>query len=223
MDGLGLFAAAFALGLAFNAAPGAVFAETVRQGVSGGFRPALAVQAGSLAGDASWAVIGLAGAAFLAQLETLRWPLGLASAGYLLWLSWDSWRAARLSATIDLQEDPGSRRAFRAGVLLSLTNPQNIAYWAALGSAMAGLGLASPQPADYLTFFAGFMVSSVLWCFICAGLVSRLQRLPAAWARLTYRVCAALLLALALSTLRELVDRRAPASPAPLPAATARP
>lgn len=50
-----LFASAFLLGLIFNAAPGAVFAETVRQGVRGGFRPALAVPLGSLAGDALWA------------------------------------------------------------------------------------------------------------------------------------------------------------------------
>ena len=48
-----LFAAAFLLGLVFNAAPGAVFAETVRQGMRGGFRPALAVQVGSLVGDAA--------------------------------------------------------------------------------------------------------------------------------------------------------------------------
>jgi chemosensory pili system protein ChpE len=49
---LTLFLAAFMLGLVFNAAPGAVFAETIRQGVRGGFRPALAVQCGSLVGDA---------------------------------------------------------------------------------------------------------------------------------------------------------------------------
>ena len=35
---LTLFAAAIVLGFVFNAAPGAVFAETVRQGVQGGFK-----------------------------------------------------------------------------------------------------------------------------------------------------------------------------------------
>jgi chemosensory pili system protein ChpE/L-lysine exporter family protein LysE/ArgO len=64
---LSLFVAAFLLGLLFNAAPGAVFAETVRQGVRGGFRPALSVQLGSLAGDALWAVLGLAGVGLLVQ------------------------------------------------------------------------------------------------------------------------------------------------------------
>ena len=69
-----LFASAFVLGLVFNAAPGAVFAETVRQGVRGGYRPALAVQLGSLVGDASWALLGLAGIGLVKQVDTLRWP-----------------------------------------------------------------------------------------------------------------------------------------------------
>ena len=62
---LTLFTAAFLLGLVFNAAPGPVFAETVRRSLRGGFRPALAVQIGSLVGDALWAVLGLAGVVFV--------------------------------------------------------------------------------------------------------------------------------------------------------------
>lgn len=203
-----LFVSAFVLGLVFNAAPGAVFAETARQGLRGGFRPAFAVQVGSLVGDASWALLGLAGAGLLAQLDVLRWPLGLAGAAYLAWLSWDSWRAARLHAAIDLATPRTvlARRALARGVLLSLTNPQNLAFWAALGSALAGLGVAQPQPADLMVFFAGFMTASVAWCFACAALVARLQRLGPAWTRWTYRLCAAALLALALTTLRELLD-----------------
>ena len=38
---------------------------------------------------------------------------------------------------------------------------------------MAGLGMAQPQSVDYAVFFAGFMASSVAWCFICAALVAR--------------------------------------------------
>src|SRR5216117_528709 len=85
---LTLFAAAFLLGLVFNAAPGPVFAETVRRSLRGGFRPALAVQIGSLVGDALWAVLGLAGVGLLLQLELLRVPIGIAGVAYLLWLAW---------------------------------------------------------------------------------------------------------------------------------------
>ena len=70
-----LFAYAFGLGLVFNATPGAVFTETLRRGVRGGFGPALAVQIGSLVGDAAWAVLGLVGVGALFQLSEARLAL----------------------------------------------------------------------------------------------------------------------------------------------------
>ncbi|QOQ82105.1 MULTISPECIES: LysE family transporter [Comamonas] len=213
-----LFASAFVLGLVFNAAPGAVFAETVRQGVRGGYRPALAVQLGSLVGDASWALLGLAGIGLVMQVDALRWPIGLAGAAYLFWLSWDSWQAARTEHRLDAPAIAAAtqKQALRRGMALSLTNPQNLAYWAAMGSALGAVGVAHPGASDYGVFFAGFMTSSLLWCFVCAALVDRLFRRAAAhWSRFTYRCCAALLLALALGTLRDLLGT----SPAALPPA----
>ncbi len=213
-----LFASAFVLGLVFNAAPGAVFAETVRQGVRGGYRPALAVQLGSLVGDASWALLGLAGIGLVMQIDALRWPIGLAGAAYLLWLSWDSWQAARTEHRLDASNTAAAtqKQALRRGMALSLTNPQNLAYWAAMGSALGAVGVAQPGASDYGVFFAGFMTSSLLWCFVCAALVDRLFRRAAAhWSRFTYRCCAALLLALALGTLRDLLST----NPAALPPA----
>ena len=202
-----LFISAFFLGLVFNAAPGAVFAETVRQGVRGGFRPAFQVQAGSLVGDAAWAILGLAGIGMAMQLDVLRWPLGLAGAAYLAWLSWDSWQAARVEYRMDAGAETAGQGALKKGMALSLTNPQNIAYWAAMGGAMGAVGVAHPGAADYAVFFAGFMVASVVWCFVCAAVVDRVfRRLGARWARFTYRLCAVALLALALGTLRELFD-----------------
>ena len=204
-----LFASAFVLGLVFNAAPGAVFAETVRQGVRGGYRPALAVQLGSLVGDASWALLGLAGIGLVMQVDALRWPIGLAGAAYLLWLSWDSWQAGRTEHRLDVSATTAAtqKQALRRGMALSLTNPQNLAYWAAMGSALGALGVTQPGASDYGLFFAGFMTSSLLWCFVCAALVDRLFRRAAThWSRFTYRCCAALLLALALGTLRDLLS-----------------
>jgi chemosensory pili system protein ChpE/L-lysine exporter family protein LysE/ArgO len=208
---LSLFATAFLLGLVFNAAPGAVFAETVRQGVRGGFRPALAVQAGSLVGDALWALLGLLGVGMLLQLDFLRLPVGLAGAGYLLLLARDAWLAARQEFSV-VADDAGlaARPALRVGVMLSVTNPHNVAYWAALGSAMGAVGIAQPTMHHYGVFFAGFMVSSLVWALFCAAVVARLFRgTTTRWARLTYRLCAVALLALAISSLRDLFQEPA--------------
>jgi chemosensory pili system protein ChpE len=218
---LTLFLAALVLGFVFNAAPGAVFAETVRQGVRGGFRPAFAVQVGSLVGDALWAVLGLAGVGLLLQSPALRMPVGIAGVAYLAWLAWDAWRAAHHEFHVDLGGSAlDRRRALRSGMVLSITNPQNVAYWAALGSAMGSVGVSQPSPWQYGVFFAGFMASSVLWCFICAALVDRVFRNAGQhWARLTYRACAIAFLALALSSLRDLVAQQEALAAGPAPAA----
>jgi chemosensory pili system protein ChpE/L-lysine exporter family protein LysE/ArgO len=135
------------LGLVFNAAPGAVFAETVRQGVRSGYRPALAVQLGSLVGDAR-ALLGLAGIGLVMQVDALRWPVGLAGAAYLLWLSWDSWQPARTEHRLDAPATAAAtQKQACAAAWLSLTNPQGLAYWAAMGSALGAVGVAHPAPA----------------------------------------------------------------------------
>ncbi|MDP9913018.1 chemosensory pili system protein ChpE/L-lysine exporter family protein LysE/ArgO [Variovorax boronicumulans] len=213
---LSLAISAFFLGLVFNAAPGAVFAETVRQGMQGGFRPAFAVQIGSLVGDALWAVLGLAGAGMLMQIDALRWPLGIAGVLYLLWLATDSWRAAKRDTTIDGSQPAPAGRALRSGVVLSVTNPQNLAYWAALGSAMAGLGMNEPTASQYTVFFAGFMTASVFWCFLCAGVVAKLfGRAGQRWTHITHRMCAIAFVALALASMRDLLNFTGPAEPRP--------
>lgn len=201
---LGVFTTAFALGLVFNAAPGPVFAATVRYGVRGGFWPALLVQLGSLAGDAVWAVLGLAGVGLLAQLESMRVPIGLIGAAYLVYLAWDAWHASRQPLPTTPTEEL-DRTAIRAGALLSLTNPQNIGYWAALASALGAIGIREPNTTTYVAFFAGFMSSSVVWSLVFAAVVdSVLGRAGVRWARMTYRVCALMFLALALASLRQL-------------------
>jgi chemosensory pili system protein ChpE/L-lysine exporter family protein LysE/ArgO len=202
---MSILIAAFFLGLVFNAAPGAIFAETVRRGATGGFRPAFAVQIGSLVGDATWAVMGLLGVGVLLQVDALKWPVGLAGAAYLLWLAWDSWKAASVAFTIRHNEAEQTQSALRSGVVLSLTNPQNIAYWAALGSALGALGVSNPSLTDYALFFAGFMISSVLWAVFCAAAIHKIfQKAGHQWIVLTYRLCAVMFLVLALNTVRGL-------------------
>tara|TARA_B100001093_G_scaffold347817_1_gene332434 strand:- start:2228 stop:2926 length:699 start_codon:yes stop_codon:yes gene_type:complete len=224
---IGIFGAAFALGMVFNAAPGPIFAESIRRSLTGGFNAAFRVQIGSLVGDATWAVLGLAGVGILLQADMLKVPIGLAGAGYLGWLAWDSWSEAT-KASRDAKLSDGSNpaptnednrnqkesvavvdsaRAFRSGMVLSLSNPQNIAFWAALGSAFGSLGISEPTCIDYTVFFSGFMIASVVWCYICAAAISRLfSDRSTAWHIWTYRLCALAFAYLALGTAREAVS-----------------
>ena len=205
--------AAFLLGLVFNATPGAVFAETVRRGATGGFKAALAVQIGSLVGDATWAVLGLMGVGLLLQVEALKWPVGFVGAAYLIWLSWDSWKAASIAFNVNENQDEKARSGLKSGVILSLTNPQNLAYWAALGSALGALGIAGPGMQDYATFFSGFMIASVTWAVFCAAAIDRIfKKAGQKWVALTYRLCAVMFMLLAVNTVRELFSHSGPSA-----------
>lgn len=170
---LTLFAAAFLFGLAFNAAPGPVTAETLRRGLRGGFRPAFAVQVGSLAGDLGWAVLGLAGAGAALSVPVLRLPLELAGAGVLLWLAWGAWRDARRPGGFVAGHGAAAGRgALAAGAAMSLSNPQNISFWAALAAPMAALGVTDLLTPEAAVFLGGFAASSLAWCFAAAGIVA---------------------------------------------------
>ena len=87
-----LFVHAFILGFLFNTMPGAILTESLRRGIRGGFRPALEVQMGSLAGDFIWAVLGLLGAGVLFTLPQVEKPLAIAGAVLLGWIAWQALR-----------------------------------------------------------------------------------------------------------------------------------
>ena len=171
---MSLFISSFFLAIAFCAPPGVVTAETVRRGAARGFFPALFVQFGSLVGDTTWAIIALTGLAFLVQNNVARLTLSLVGILLMLKLAWDAIRDARHGR--DFQQNtlaPSTTRGdFANGAFLSLGNPMNIVFWTGLGTTVFASISGSPQPVHFLTFFAGFLVGAVAWCFFMAGLVA---------------------------------------------------
>lgn len=180
-----LFLSAMALGFLFNAMPGAIFTESLRRGLRGGFRPALDVQIGSLAGDFVWAVLGLLGAAALFTLPYVEKPLAMAGAALLAWIALQALRdgLSPMPGFDPAAPAAGGRPALVTGAALSLANPQNITYWTGLGGTITALGVAEPGWTAFATFLAGFMASSVLWCFLCAGAIAWTRRFigPRIW------------------------------------------
>lgn len=172
-----LFISALALGFLFNAAPGAIFTASLRRGIQGGFLPALNIQIGSLVGDFVWALLGLGGVAILFQLKAVEIPLALAGAILLAWLAYGSFKdATRQMPNTDLPADTNSKSDLAYGAALSLSNPMNITYWAGLGGTISALGVREPTGTAFIIFLTGFMTSSILWCFICAGLIAIVQK-----------------------------------------------
>ena len=195
------FIQAFILGLLFNAAPGVVFTETIKRGINGGFFPALYVQIGSLAGDAIWAILGLLGIGVLLNIDILKFPLSIIGIIYLIYLAYDSFISSNIKYKKIVVSKSIKNNALKSGVFLSITNPQNIAYWAALGSSFGALGIAEPKTSHYFIFFFGFISSSILWCFVCALAVEKIFKYTnSIIKKFIFRICSIVFLYLAIGT-----------------------
>ena len=200
------FIQAFILGLLFNVAPGVVFTETIKRGINGGFFPALYVQIGSLAGDALWAILGLLGIGILLNIDILKYPLSIIGIIYLIYLAYDSFISSNIKYEKIVVSKSIKNNALKSGIFLSITNPQNIAYWAALGSSFGALGIAEPQTSHYFIFFFGFISSSILWCFVCALAVEKIFKYTnSVIKKYIFRICTIVFLYLAVGTFYNLI------------------
>ncbi|AZF21691.1 Chemotactic transduction protein chpE [Pseudomonas sp. R4-35-07] len=196
---LTIFFYALVFGFVFCLSPGAVLAETLRRGLLYGFTPALLVQIGSLVGDAVWAVIGLTGIALLIQHDAVRVPLTVVCALYLAWLGIRSLVDAWQLPQVESAPTSSGKNALAVGAAISLANPKNIVYWGALGSALSGIVGTTPSHGQTLMFFAGFMLASVLSCFLTAALVNVLRKNASpTWQRISYGACGLVLIYLAI-------------------------
>ena len=155
------------LGLAYVASPGPVNIETLRRGLSGGFRVALALQLGSLIGDLFWAILALAGVALLLTHAAAQAILSIAGTALLVYLGCSalrSWRTIAAVASPVGDSAPqiqvgalASGRMFWTGAAIATANPFGPAFWLSIGGAM-GNG-AQQQP---ITFLGGFFLGALL-------------------------------------------------------------
>jgi chemosensory pili system protein ChpE len=190
---IALFAAAFGIGLAFCAPPGAVTAEALRRGLAGGFWPVLLLELGSIIGDATWAAVALVGAAVLVQSEPVRLVLGAVGVIFLLRLAYGALRDAWEGAVPKARPMPG-RGHFATGAVLSLTNPLAVAFWVSVGFGAVASLVPTPSPADFATFYAGFLAACLLWSFGFASIVAwGRQLLRPAFFRVVNLACGAAL------------------------------
>lgn len=158
--------------LALNLTPGADMMFCLAQGLKGGARPAMAASAGISAG--SLIHVTLAGLGLGALIASFPWAFGAIrwiGAGYLLWLAWKT-----LNSPLGHGDGPParSRRAFRDGLLVNLSNPKVILF--ILAFIPQFVDPSRPVLAQFLIFGAvlavgGFFINGLVGVF--AGRIGR--------------------------------------------------
>lgn len=170
-----IFATAFVLEVVYCAIPGAVTAEALRRGISGGYRPALWVQLGSLIGDLVWAVIALVGLAVLFESVPVRLGLGLIGCLFMLYLAVRALADAKKGGMPEGIDGP-DRGDFMTGAVLSTSNPFQLAFWLGIGATTIASIAPHPTAWHYVAFMLGFTLAGLLWCPFFAYVVSAGRR-----------------------------------------------
>lgn len=205
-------ASAIGLGFAYAALPGAVNAEALRRGISGGFRRSLLVHGGALIGAAVWAIIALTGTSLLARHEGITIALGVIGAAFLTRLTITALRGA-LGAGSPVPA-PASRSGadLTVGLIVGVANPAGLPFWTGLASGVVLRGEGSSIDIGRAALFvAGVLVGSLAWGTTLSGLIAWGRRyLRPGFFRAVNAVCAVAFgffaVRMFLSALAELVE-----------------
>ncbi|HXY70405.1 MAG TPA: LysE family transporter [Gemmatimonadales bacterium] len=178
MDGLLLFLLAAGLGFVAAIPVGGSQIEMAKRAMTGQWRAAAAVVAGSVSSDTVYGSIALFG---LAPLLETRWVLATFSAVAALLLGGFAWLTVHESRRPEaLDPRRGTRRSRRwsyvTGFTLAASNPQMVLTWL-LGVALAKrLGLATPFPADAkVLFIAGGVLGLAGYLSLLGAVVHRVK------------------------------------------------
>lgn len=171
-----LFFSAFGLGLALFATPGAITAQLLRGLGQRGFLSALLLQLGALLVLILWALIALVGVTFFAQNLFIRVLLGVAGTLLLLWLAWLALRDAYHGKSGEAKT-ASAHGDFVLGAALTLVNPFPVVFWLSVLPTLVVVGQVSRELQEAMVFFAGFLISALLWSIFMASLIAWGRRL----------------------------------------------
>ena len=172
--------------------PGPATAMVVRSAAAGGRRSALACTAGNSLGVLAWGALAAAGlAAAVATSVTVFTVVKLAAAVVLIVLGVQSLRHRARSAT-----GASDGRAFRDGLVTSVSNPKLAVFYVALFPQFVPAG--APVLPSAMLMAATIVAFDLVWYSVLPYSVTRARRafLEGPWARRVERLTGAVLVGL---------------------------
>lgn len=169
--------------------------------ISHGFKPGFWLGLGSCVGDLVYAALALAGMAVLLQFEAVRWAVWVGGGAVLLFLTGKMAREALSPARAgnagpqdSASPQASAPRSFMRGVLLAMSSPIAILWFAAVGGALiAKAGATTPATAS--VFLSGFFLGGLAWTLFVCTLASQGRKRAGATLMRACHVVSALLFA----------------------------
>ncbi|ARK51608.1 LysE family transporter [Burkholderia pseudomallei] len=170
--------------------------------LSHGFRPGFWLGVGSCVGDLVYAALALAGMAVLLRFEAVRWVVWLGGGAVLLFLAWKMAREALFPEPARNIDDgspaalarASTSRNFARGMLLAMSSPSAILWFAAVGGALIAKAGAT-TPASASVFLSGFFLGGLAWTLFLCTLASQGRKRAGAGLMRACHVVSALLFA----------------------------
>ncbi|MEY8712733.1 lysine transporter LysE [Mangrovibacter phragmitis] len=126
---------------------------------------------GTCVGDLAYALLALAGMAVLLQYEAVRWILWIGGGAMLLWFAGKMLIAAfRKASELNVSETHQYRpllREFGRGVVLAMSSPTAILWFATVGGALISR-MSQHSVTATSWFLSGFFIAGMFWtCVLC--------------------------------------------------------
>ncbi|WP_075182786.1 LysE family translocator [Pantoea sp. 1.19] len=128
---------------------------------------------GTCVGDMIYALLALVGMSVLLQFTSVRWALWLGGSAVLLWFAGKMLLTAlrqhhAIPLTARAQARP-PRREFLRGIVLAMSSPSAILWFASVGGALiARMGQSGTATAGL--FLGGFLTAGIVWsALLCAA------------------------------------------------------
>ncbi|UIL50706.1 MULTISPECIES: LysE family translocator [Pantoea] len=121
---------------------------------------------GTCIGDLFYALLALSGLAMLLQFTPVRWVLWLGGSAMLLWfavkMAMAAWQPTAPIAFEKAAPPRPLRQEFSRGVLLAISSPSAILWFATVGGALISR-IGQQSTGTSVAFLSGFFIAGVIW------------------------------------------------------------
>ncbi|MCP4808434.1 MAG: LysE family transporter [Proteobacteria bacterium] len=158
------------LGVGGGLSPGPLTALVVAETLRGGTRAGMTVAITPLITDTPLLIVTGLAAGLVSRIPLLEAGIGLVGAAFLVYLAWDTARAAGIST------DGASPGSLKKAVLTNVLNPHPYVFWLAVGGPLVAEAWTEGAP-SLAAFLLGFFGGIVGAKAIVAALLGRFRHL----------------------------------------------
>lgn len=179
MDYFSLFTTAFFVGLSGAIMPGPMLTVTISQTPKRGFKVGPQIVLGHGLVELLLVICLAGGLTYYLRQSAVTGIIGIVGGLVLLWFGWETYHSARSAENPMIAEPEAGKTTSNpsihpifSGILLSVSNPYWVLWWATIGASYVVVAL-HLGTIGLVTFFAGHILSDLAWFSFVSFIIKR--------------------------------------------------